>query len=693
MPSYEDILNGGLQDENADSYAEMLGSEAGNTSPSQDPPFYITAYGLAVRAGFRGTLAEWLISLIGPKGDNAELRYDVESQALQWKQSDESEWKTLLTLADLQGDVVAQTLAAAEEATKHAPRISAVNRWEIWNAQLGVYEDTGVEAMAGAETAQEAAREAAGHAGDAENAKAAAQEAKEDASRAASAAEGAKEEAEQAKENAETSAGDAAAAAGRASGFAEAAAQAAVRQPILSDNNTWMIWDAALGTYKDTGVMAIGKDGKNGGAGQRGASILRVTTAPKMQYTADSSYFGFLLENVISESGAAEVLVGDLILYEDTLCRVSGIVDSILLIGSMDSIGGTDGQRGTGILRVTTAPTTHRYSEGVMSYRFFGFKYSDVLDESGATEVLKGDVILHQGVLYPVWYINEYYGSPYGASVGGGIQLRGEKGDDGITPHIGTNGNWWVGDLDTGVPAAGIVSDVKVAMSANASGDSVLQITVSYAKGISSVYRFPVERAMNADTYHDLVKVLYAGADGYLYRVNDFSDTANRLTLQELKDIIVRSVPLTIEFWSGKAFYRMSVNVMSADESYGWVGVSYAAAGSTVFLNKVFYTAEHAPAVLYAYYVDRYLYRTNDFGSADNRLTLTELEEVFRRNGKVNLWVQKGEILACWPSVKILFFEENGKKYGLAQINDDENDGDGVTPFYTAEYEAEELIE
>ncbi len=32
---------------------------------------------------------------------------------------------------------------------------------------------------------------------------------------------------------------------------------------------------------------------------------------------------------------------------------------------------------------------------------------------------------------------------------------QGEPGNDGITPHIGDNGNWWVGDADTGVKAQG----------------------------------------------------------------------------------------------------------------------------------------------------------------------------------------------------------------------------------------------
>ena len=31
----------------------------------------------------------------------------------------------------------------------------------------------------------------------------------------------------------------------------------------------------------------------------------------------------------------------------------------------------------------------------------------------------------------------------------------GVDGQDGVTPHIGSNGNWWIGDVDTGVPATG----------------------------------------------------------------------------------------------------------------------------------------------------------------------------------------------------------------------------------------------
>ena len=33
---------------------------------------------------------------------------------------------------------------------------------------------------------------------------------------------------------------------------------------------------------------------------------------------------------------------------------------------------------------------------------------------------------------------------------------RGETGENGLTPFIGENGNWWIGDVDTGVAAAAL---------------------------------------------------------------------------------------------------------------------------------------------------------------------------------------------------------------------------------------------
>ena len=35
------------------------------------------------------------------------------------------------------------------------------------------------------------------------------------------------------------------------------------------------------------------------------------------------------------------------------------------------------------------------------------------------------------------------------------MKAQGNTGADGQTPHIGNNGNWWIGSTDTGVKAQG----------------------------------------------------------------------------------------------------------------------------------------------------------------------------------------------------------------------------------------------
>lgn len=41
-----------------------------------NPPYYLTAYGLAVKQGFKGSLDEWLNSLIGPPGPAGKSAYE-----------------------------------------------------------------------------------------------------------------------------------------------------------------------------------------------------------------------------------------------------------------------------------------------------------------------------------------------------------------------------------------------------------------------------------------------------------------------------------------------------------------------------------------------------------------------------------------------------------------------------------------
>ena len=98
------------------------------------PPYYLSAYSLAVKAGFRGTLEQWLASL---QGRNVELRYHERN--IEWRLATpegepEDEWKALFcsdtirdaveeaVLADAQGYVGAAQ-AAAEQAKQAAASV------------------------------------------------------------------------------------------------------------------------------------------------------------------------------------------------------------------------------------------------------------------------------------------------------------------------------------------------------------------------------------------------------------------------------------------------------------------------------------------------------------------------------------------------------------------------------------------
>lgn len=114
--------------------------------------YYITAYGIAVKHGFQGTEEEWLKSLKGDGGEPIVIRYDETAQQLQWKYESDTQWQELLSLSELQGDVVSQTLAAAQNAKTAAEAAQS--------AAETAAQTTGADAAAaksGADTATEKA--------------------------------------------------------------------------------------------------------------------------------------------------------------------------------------------------------------------------------------------------------------------------------------------------------------------------------------------------------------------------------------------------------------------------------------------------------------------------------------------------------------------------------------------------------
>lgn len=76
---------------------------------------------------------------------------------------------------------------------------------------------------------------------------------------------------------------------------------------------------------------------------------------------------------------------------------------------------------------------------------------NNAIEDAVASGEFKGDdgVTPHIGS-NGNWYIGD---------IDTGISAKGTKGDSGITPHIGDNGNWYIGTTDTGISAKGVKGD------------------------------------------------------------------------------------------------------------------------------------------------------------------------------------------------------------------------------------------
>lgn len=123
--------------------------------------YYITAYGIAVKHGFKGTEAEWLETL---KGDKVQLRYNEDTKTLEWKYEDADEWLELMDINALQGEVVTEVLeqaTAAKEAAEAAQEAAESARDSAVTAS-----ETAVSAKETAVSAKNGAEAAAGNASD-----------------------------------------------------------------------------------------------------------------------------------------------------------------------------------------------------------------------------------------------------------------------------------------------------------------------------------------------------------------------------------------------------------------------------------------------------------------------------------------------------------------------------------------------
>ena len=235
--------------------------------------YYISAYGLAVKHGFEGTESEWLESLYG---EEVMLRYDGTADELQWKYKSAEQWDSLMDTEALRGEIVSQTLSAAQSAREKAESAQTAAESAAQSASTSAQSASGsassasaaaqgasndaalaassASAAAASETSSaQSAQTATEKATAAQTAAQAAQSAKADAESAKAAAVTAGADAESANASAQSAKADAESAKSAAAGSAQSAgasAQSAQASGKLSES--WAVGGTGTRTGEDT---------------------------------------------------------------------------------------------------------------------------------------------------------------------------------------------------------------------------------------------------------------------------------------------------------------------------------------------------------------------------------------------------------------------------------------------------------
>lgn len=184
--------------------------------------------------------------------------------------------------------------------------------------------------------------------------------------------------------------------------------------------------------------------------------------------------------------------------------------------------------------------------------------------------------------------------------------LKGAAGTDGTTPHIGDNGNWYIGETDTGVSAGGASYIFKVIVTTGPGGPDTLsanktfaEIKSAYSSGSmvvvqqgSSLYELTyvantkVEFTHVNETYCDVLACTNSGApqeaDGWLLnrtkRINydtKYGDIGQKTVPVAIKELQDKSAPAVTAADAGK-FLRVS-------SSGSWVAETVANANGGEF--------------------------------------------------------------------------------------------------------------
>ena len=192
--------------------------------------------------------------------------------------------------------------------------------------------------------------------------------------------------------------------------------------PRIGDNGNWWIGD------QDTGVAAKGRDGVDGRDGKDGVDG---KDGESISVTGRSAY-ELWVEAVLSDEGLPNPGNGafdpetypkwpeDAVSLDDFWRYLQGAEGKTGRTGA-DGKDGRDGKDG---------------KNGLSAYEVW-------------VELIHGGQVDHPQEPGEKWPATEDGYQDYFRF------LTGAKGDDGNTPYVGANGNWWIGDEDSGVPARG----------------------------------------------------------------------------------------------------------------------------------------------------------------------------------------------------------------------------------------------
>ncbi|ADV44159.1 hypothetical protein [Bacteroides helcogenes] len=225
--------------------------------------------------------------------------------------------------------------------------------------------------------------------------------------------------------------------------------------PHIGENGNWYIGN------KDTGIKAIGKDGKDGINGKDGLSAYDLwkhavingsINWPKNQTTME--HFFLYFKGKDGENGITPH-VGEnghwYIGNHDTGISAQGKQGNNGKDGTSPYIG-PNGNWWVNNSDTKVKAQGEKGSDGLTPLIKDGYWWIGNSNTGIAAQGPKGE----QGEkgadgLTPVikdgnWWIG---------NTDTGIKAQGTKGDNGISPQIGTNGNWWIGNKDTGIKARG----------------------------------------------------------------------------------------------------------------------------------------------------------------------------------------------------------------------------------------------